>query len=279
MTRHSKNNTANPIFTYHERKKVSDVGTLKERLGKDSMRRFEQCWICLRNAETPVSTPYGHIFCKICIVNHFLTQKKTYAKRKKEYDEQVKELKRRKDEEASYQVEREKRKFMQELEKIDNSEHVQVILNSLEGKEEQKNLLDISNNFWLASNSKVKKDLSKKKLTRPSKILSCPVSGKELKMGDLIAINPEVSQGGDVPGGEESWICSYSKKNIHHQRAVLIKKTGQIIIKSIFEKFIYGKNALEVTVGDGDFIDLQPGGTAFCSHSNVEKTMYRESLL
>ncbi|VUZ95717.1 40S ribosomal protein S4, putative [Plasmodium vivax] len=54
-----------------------DVGTLKERLGKDSMRRFEQCWICLRNAETPVSTPYGHIFCKICIVNHFLTQKKT----------------------------------------------------------------------------------------------------------------------------------------------------------------------------------------------------------
>ncbi|GAB66887.1 hypothetical protein PCYB_102370 [Plasmodium cynomolgi strain B] len=213
MTRHSKNNTANPIFTYHERKKVSDVGTLKERLGKDSMRRFEQCWICLRSAETP--------------------------------------------------------------------------------KEEQKNLLDISNNFWLARNVKVK-DLSIKKVKRPSKSLSCPVSGKELKMGDLIAINPEVSQGDDVLGGKESWVCSYSKKNIDHQRAILIKKTGQIIIKvgerhvgerhvgeqhSIFEKFIYGKNTLEGTVGDGDFIELQPGGTAFCSHSNVEKTMYRESLL
>ncbi|KJP87175.1 hypothetical protein AK88_03222 [Plasmodium fragile] len=270
MTRHSKNNTANPIFTYHERKKVTDVGTLKERLGKDSMRRFEQCWICLRTAETPVSTPYGHIFCKMCIFNHFLTQKKAYARRKKEYDQYIKDLKRRKDEEASYQIEREKKKFMQDLEKIDNSEHVQ--------KEEKKNLLDISNNFWLASNTKAK-DLNIKKLSRPSKNLSCPVSGKALKMGDLIAINPEVSQEGDALSGKESWVCSYSKKNIDHQRAVLIKKTGQIIIKSIFEKFIYGNNTLDFTVGDGDFIDLQPGGTAFCSHSNVEKTMYRESLL
>ncbi|GAW81377.1 zinc finger protein [Plasmodium gonderi] len=272
MTRHSKNNTANPIFTYHERKKVTDAGTLKERIGKDSMRKFEQCWICLRNAEKPVSTPHGHIFCKICIVNNFLAQKKVYAKKKKEYDEYINDMKKKKNEETSYQMELEKRKFVEELEKIDNCEHVQ--------KEEQKNLHDISNNFWLAHNKKVKKEIVKKKPNPPSKNLTCPISRKTLKMADLITINPEVSRNTDTSGEEERWICSYSKKNIDHHEAVLIKKTGKIILKSIFEKFIYGKkNSLEITVEDGDFIHLKPGGTAFCSHSSVEKTMYRESLL
>ncbi|CRH00484.1 conserved protein, unknown function [Plasmodium relictum] len=270
MPRHSKNNTANPIFTYHERKNVKDVGTLKERLGKDSMRKFEQCWICLRNAEYPVSTPYGHIFCKMCIISNLLTQKKVYTQKKKEYNDYIKELKKKKKDEANYEKEKEKRKFIEDLESINDNEK--------DKKEKKENLLDISNNFWLSNNSKVKKDAIQKKLKPPSKNLICPISKNPIKISDLITINPEVLNKKDST--KENWVCSFSKKNIDYHKAVLIKKTGQIILKSFFESYIYNKkNSWEISVGEGDFIDLQPGGTAFCSHSNVEKTLYREPLL
>ncbi|CAD2098987.1 conserved Plasmodium protein, unknown function [Plasmodium vinckei brucechwatti] len=268
MTRHSKNNTANPIFTYHERKKVKDAGTLKERLGKDSMRKFEQCWICLRTSETPVSTPYGHIFCKICIVNNFLAQKKEYSKKKKEYENYIKDMDRKKKEEAFHIREKEKMKFLDDLENV--HENVKKM-------DEKKTGVDISSNFWIAGNAKVKKDIDKK-LKPPSNKLVCPISGKPIKMSELITINPEVIDQNDTING--NWVCSFSKKNIDHNKAVLIKKTGQIILKSVFEKFIYGKkNSLEIEVGDEDFINLQPGGTAFCTHNNVQNSMYREVLL
>lgn len=270
MVRHSKNNTSNPNFTYHERKKVQDVGTLKERLGKDSMRRFEDCWICLRVAETPVSTPYGHIFCKMCILNNLILQKKKYTQKKKEYEKYLKELKRKEKDKIIRVKEKEKEQFVTVLENFDANQESQ--------KEEKQNILDISNNFWLPSNTKVKKETIQKKITPPSKKLICPISKKVLTIKELIPVNPEVLKEND--SARESWVCSFSKKRVDHNKAILIKKTGQIILKSFFEKFIYGKkNAWEVNVEEGEFIDLQPGGTSFCSHNNVENTLYRESLL
>ncbi|SBS84405.1 conserved Plasmodium protein, unknown function, partial [Plasmodium ovale curtisi] len=225
-------------------------GKRSKRLGKDSMRKFEQCWICLRNAESPVSTPYGHIFCKICIINNFLTQKKKYTQKKKEYEDYIKDINRKKKEESSSQKEMERRKFVQDLENI-SGENIKV---------EEKSIVDISNNFWLARNSNVVKDGIQKKHKPPTNKLICPVSGKPLKMHDLITVNPETLSKNHSES--EKWVCSFSKKNIDHHRAVLIKKTGQIILKSIFDKYIYGKtNSLEIEVSEGDFIDLQPGGT------------------
>lgn len=88
------------------------------------MRKFEQCWICLRNSEIPVSTPYGHIFCKMCIVNNFLAQKKEYSKKKKEYENYIKDMDRKKREEALHIREKEKIKFLDDLENV--HEHVKV---------------------------------------------------------------------------------------------------------------------------------------------------------
>lgn len=268
MARHSKNNTANPIFTYHERKKVKDVGTLKERLGKDSMRKFEECWICLRNAEYPVSTPYGHIFCKMCILNNLLVQKKKYTEKKREYEEHLKEMKRKKKELYLLENEEKKKKFVETLERIDTKEEIK----------EEPDMKDISSNFWITNNLKVKKDGIQKTLKPPSKHLICPISNKSLKIKDLITIHPEIVREND--SSKETWVCSFSKKSIDTSEAILIKKTGQIILKSFFEKYIYGKkNTYDVTVEEGDFIKLQPAGTAFCSHNNVENKKYRESLL
>ena len=80
MSRHSRNNTANSVFTYAEKKMLDkDYGVKKSRIGQDSQRSFEQCHLCLYNVSDPVSCLKGHIFCKDCIMNNMLEQKKTIS--------------------------------------------------------------------------------------------------------------------------------------------------------------------------------------------------------
>lgn len=77
MSRHSKNNTAHSVFTYAEKKMLhGDYGTSKIRLGQDSQRNFEQCNLCLQEVKNPVTCEKGHIFCRDCIMENMLTQKK-----------------------------------------------------------------------------------------------------------------------------------------------------------------------------------------------------------
>ncbi|KAI0305106.1 hypothetical protein B0F90DRAFT_1701358 [Multifurca ochricompacta] len=89
MTKHSKNNTASSIFSYAERKKL-DYGTKGQRLGNESMRRFDACALCLQRARDPVACQEGHLFCKECAYTDLLTQKKD-IKRQKERKARAKE--------------------------------------------------------------------------------------------------------------------------------------------------------------------------------------------
>ncbi|KAN0136871.1 hypothetical protein V8E53_005312 [Lactarius tabidus] len=88
MTKHSKNNTASSIFSYAERKKL-DYGTKGQRLGNESMRRFDACALCLQRARDPVACQEGHLFCKECAYTDLLAQKKD-IKRQKERLEALK---------------------------------------------------------------------------------------------------------------------------------------------------------------------------------------------
>ncbi|VDB96536.1 unnamed protein product [Peniophora sp. CBMAI 1063] len=81
MTKHSKNNTASSIFSYAEYKKLP-YGTKRQRLGNESMRRFDACSLCLQRARDPVACQEGHLFCKECAYNDLLTQKKDIKKQK-----------------------------------------------------------------------------------------------------------------------------------------------------------------------------------------------------
>ncbi|KAF5357337.1 hypothetical protein D9758_005942 [Tetrapyrgos nigripes] len=81
MTKHSKNNTASSIFSYAEYKKL-DYGTKKQRLGNESMRRFDACALCLNRAREPLACNEGHLFCKECVYTDLLTQKKDIKKQK-----------------------------------------------------------------------------------------------------------------------------------------------------------------------------------------------------
>ncbi|KAG0287863.1 hypothetical protein BGZ96_008282 [Linnemannia gamsii] len=88
MSRHSKNNTARGHFTYAEMQML-DYGTKKQRLGRDSMRDYDACFLCLQTARDPVCCPEGHIACKECIYENILAQKMEIQRQAKQVEQQT----------------------------------------------------------------------------------------------------------------------------------------------------------------------------------------------
>ncbi|KAF8936044.1 hypothetical protein BGZ47_009686 [Haplosporangium gracile] len=88
MSRHSKNNTARGHFTYAEMQML-DYGTKKQRLGRDSMRDYDACFLCLQTARDPVCCPEGHIACKECIYENILAQKQEIQRQAKQMELQT----------------------------------------------------------------------------------------------------------------------------------------------------------------------------------------------
>ena len=65
-----------------------DYGIKSARIGQDSQRTFEQCHLCLNPVKDPVSCLQGHLFCKDCIMNNMLAQKKTIQNNQALYEKE-----------------------------------------------------------------------------------------------------------------------------------------------------------------------------------------------
>ncbi|KAI0049506.1 hypothetical protein FA95DRAFT_1556798 [Auriscalpium vulgare] len=112
MTKHSKNNTASSIFSYAEYKKL-DYGTKRQRLGNESMRRFDACALCLQRARDPLACQDGHLFCKECVYTDLLTQKKDIKRQK----DRLEALRKEAEEEKSRAKEAARARVLVEFEK------------------------------------------------------------------------------------------------------------------------------------------------------------------
>lgn len=90
MTRHSKNCTAGAFFTSAERDKLSQYGTQRERLGRDSLRTPIACVLCLREpASDAVACPGGgHVFCRECLLAHLVVCRREQARARAERERQ-----------------------------------------------------------------------------------------------------------------------------------------------------------------------------------------------
>ncbi|KXS16805.1 hypothetical protein M427DRAFT_97470, partial [Gonapodya prolifera JEL478] len=110
--RHSKNNCSLPVFTAYERS-ILKYGTQKQRLGKESLRNFYDCWLCLARAIEPMCCSKGHIACKECILENILAQKTEIARQAKAASQHVTTETMRQREQA----EREHAKVVEEFQK------------------------------------------------------------------------------------------------------------------------------------------------------------------
>jgi len=114
MTKHSKNNTASSIFSYAEYKKASaEYGSKRQRLGNESMRRFDACALCLSRAREPLACNEGHLFCKECVYADLLSQKKDIKRQR----EKLESMKREQEEERERAKEAARERVLLDFEK------------------------------------------------------------------------------------------------------------------------------------------------------------------
>ncbi|CDJ41247.1 hypothetical protein, conserved [Eimeria tenella] len=289
MARHSKNATSAPFYSYHERKKIRalGVGTLKGRLDTRACRRFESCWLCLSPARNPLATPQGLIFCKECLFLNFESQKKKIQKETKAWEA----LQAQKEQEAAAAAEANataaQRAFLEAEASLtlETSAAPAQTKNSPQSAEEFRQTLEQptinskeearAKNFWVPENTP---DEPEAKLKEPQKGFCCPITGAPLRIKQLITVKPVLASKEDTENTR--WLCALSGREISHQKAAVVKSTGQVILLEYLEKLVFGKKgALTSGVIDRkDTVALIPGGTGFSAHNNVEVAVARPNV-
>jgi len=291
MTRHARNSTAGSVYTYHEKKKdgnQSGYGTNTARLGKDSVRNFDCCCLTLQRCQDPVITKDGYLFDKAAILQYVITKKKEAARQTRRFAEQ-KESEAKELTELNESAKIDKiNSFVQQESTIttpsrtlSNStpEAGTSISNMAAGKE--KNVPS----FWIPSRTPVAK---KAPMTKPDTTVYCPMTGKPLKMKDLIdvkftEITKDPTDKRSKVAAEVLYMCPITRDSLGNSvPCAVIRTTGDVVTMDCVEKIIK-KDWTHPLTGDKlreqDIIPLQRGATGFAeTNTGLEAKQARPVL-
>ncbi|CAD1472401.1 unnamed protein product, partial [Heterotrigona itama] len=265
MTRHARNCTAGAVYTYHEKKKdatASGYGTNTQRVGKDSVKDFDCCCLTLQPCRNPVITKDGYLFDKEAILEYVLTKKKEYGRKLKEYEKQ-------KQQEQEQSNERSANEELQKLQKFLKGEKNIVSRSQIITKESTSSVSNMSNgndkmlpSFWIPSKTPEAKEIT---LQKPDKTIYCPLSGKPLKIKDLIPVKfTEVKDPDDKKSlivKQARYMCPITHDILSNSvPCAVIRTTGDVITMECVEKIIKKDwiNPLDSTkLTESDIIPLQ----------------------
>ncbi|EGI61911.1 Nitric oxide synthase-interacting protein-like protein [Acromyrmex echinatior] len=290
MTRHARNCTAGAVYTYHEKKKdaaASGYGTNTQRVGKDSVKDFDCCCLTLQPCRNPVITKDGYLFDKEAILEYILTKKKEYTRKLKEYEKQKQK------EEVSLQMSFKSNTQIAFQERsssivaysmgafhlvtqIDTNVLFLLLIECQESSTLDGNSVSNMKNgkdkmlpsFWIPSKTPGVKEIS---LQKPDKTIYCPISGKQLKVKDLIPIKFTVVQDPDDKRSlivkQARYMCPITHDILGNSvPCAVIKTTGDVVTMECVEKLIKKDwiNPLDNSkLTPSDIIPLQRGGTGY----------------
>lgn len=275
MTRHGKNCTAGAVYTYHEKKKdtaASGYGTQSIRLGKDAIKDFDCCCLSLQPCKDPVVTADGFLYEKQAILEYILHQKTEIAKKMKAYEKQKQSLKTT-DQSESKSAEKEK------VEKFKSSESniVSKPINPFskdEAKAEGTGDVSVAGSskslpsFWVPSLTPEAKPTLLKK---PSKTVLCPMSGRPLRMNELVPVrftplDPSLERV-KLLSRQERYVCAVTRDVLGNSvPCAVLRPSGSVVTLECVERLI--RPDMTDPVGgakltERDIIVLQRGGTGF----------------
>lgn len=283
MSRHSKNNTASSIFTYGEKQKLKEYGTLKQRIGQDSQRSFEQCHLCLHRLENPLTCEKGHLFCKDCLVEYMVTEKKRLKHLVERFETRKKGFEDKKTE-SDLQI---KQRFMMNYGKVDqNALKLKTVSDLTESEEtiqkiknQQLNslLTDkpelIKENFWVSETNRKPDDILGEK---PLDMLLCPANrAHEIAFKRTYKVNFHE----DI---DRRLVCFGCKKELRYQKVLMAKKCGHVFCKSCMEKLCLKENRCmqcNDSIRKEDIIPIIEGFTSFTIHNTVEAERYQPAFV
>ncbi|XP_041973243.1 nitric oxide synthase-interacting protein homolog isoform X2 [Aricia agestis] len=287
MTRHARNCTAGAVYTYHEKRKdaaASGYGTQSERVGKDSVKSFDCCSLTLQPCRNPVVTKEGYLFDKESILEYVITKKNEYTRKLKQYEKQLKKEEEEKKELAAAEQEANLIKFMNREKNISNSKSdttasTSSISNLANGKDKK------LPSFWIPSELP---DAKVSKIQKPDSTVYCPISGKPLKVKDLIEVKwtmlpDDPDEKKSLIAKENRYMCPVTHDILNNAvPCAVIRTTGHVVTMECVEKIIK-KDWLHPLTGDKlkekDIIPLQRGGTGYAlTNQNLESKNERPVL-
>ncbi|XP_012279381.1 nitric oxide synthase-interacting protein homolog [Orussus abietinus] len=276
MTRHARNCTAGAVYTYHEKKKdaaASGYGTNSQRVGKDSVKNFDCCCLTLQPCRNPVVTKDGYLFDKEAILEYILTKKREYARKLKEYEKQ----KRKEEEESQEESANEELLKLQIFLKGEKN----IVSSSQMMRSQDKNsgssISNMSNgrdkmlpSFWIPSKTPQAKEA---KLNKPDKNIYCPISGKILKLKDLVPVKfTEIKDPDDKKSlivKQARYMCPITHDVLgNNVPCAVIKTTGDVVTVECVEKILKKDwiNPLDGSkLTEDDIIPLERGGTGYAA--------------
>ncbi|XP_070703960.1 nitric oxide synthase-interacting protein [Pempheris klunzingeri] len=288
MTRHGKNCTAGAVYTYHEKKKdtaASGYGTQSIRLGKDAIKDFDCCCLSLQPCQIPVVTPDGYLYEKQAILEYILHQKTEIAKKMKAYEKQKQAQKSN----SQLESKSEERERVERFKTRENSIVSKPINPFTSGQDngKEKGRTDNSSaesstaasagtssqslpSFWIPSlTPEAKATLIKK----PSKTVLCPMSGRPIKMNELITVRftPLDSSLDRVAllNHQDRYVCAVTRDVLGNSvPCAVLRPSGSVVTQECVEKLIRKDMTDPVSgdkLSDRDIIPLQRGGTGFAA--------------
>jgi len=273
-TRHGLNATNHSVYSAGERakdKKASKYGSEKIRLGKDAMKGFDCCSLTLQPTTNPVVTPHGWIFDKEAIITFILDKKKEYNKKLKKYEEQL-EAEKQEFRDSTNREEEEARARFEATEK-------NIVTKRVDAFRKESDYNSVSNTatdskkrhlpaFWMPSMGPQAK---KTKLTKPDKVVYCPISRQPLRAKDLIDVKWTLVRDPDVRNSlisrEERFQCAVTGDTLYNCTvACVLRPTGDVVTQECVEKIIRKDMRHPLTgqsLKEKDIIKLQRGATGF----------------
>ncbi|TKS88147.1 Nitric oxide synthase-interacting protein E3 ubiquitin-protein ligase NOSIP [Collichthys lucidus] len=257
MTRHGKNCTAGAVYTYHEKKKdtaASGYGTQSIRLGKDAIKDYDCCCLSLQPCQDPAYEKQKQ------------TQKSnSQLESKSEERECVERFKTRENSIVSKPI----NPFMSGQNK--ESEKGRTNNSSAESSSVSADPSTQSlPSFWIPSLTPEAKPTLLKK---PSKVVSCPMSGRPIKMNELITVcftplDPGLDRVALLTR-QDRYVCAVTRDVLGNSvPCAVLRTSGNVVTQECVEKLIK-KDMIDPVTGDKlsekDIIPLQRGGTGYAA--------------
>ncbi|KAI9297267.1 hypothetical protein K502DRAFT_301096 [Neoconidiobolus thromboides FSU 785] len=276
MARHSKNNTALGHFTYSEKSKTN-YGSKKQRLGKDSLRKFDHCYLCLQKARMPLSCSKGHIACKECVVESIVTQRANLLKQSKLAEKQEAE-KQKKEASKQLQIEQEK------IEAFEKTQKETTSIKGVQSSNNKRNLDDMDEvpksvkvesrklgigyedsklpAFWIPS---MTPNMDSKLIEAPKNLKLTHCTAGELHsitLKKMIKVQLQTSE------SDESECPNCIKQLNNSMKPILLSPCGHVFCNNCTTKFIAPHNQCSkcgIKCTFDDLIYLTHDGTGFAS--------------
>lgn len=263
MTRHGKNCTAGAVYSYHERKKdtaASGYGTQRVRVGRDAIKDFDCCCLSLQPCRDPVVTPEGFLFEREAIVTFLLHQKNKIARETKAWQRQRAQRRREREQQRGEGAAKALRGFLEAETPLGKGE-------TPGGSGAPPGPLP---SFWIPS---LTPEAAAERLHRPDSSVRCPMSGRKLRLAQLVSVRFTPAEAGLSPGQllarepSDRYVCAVSGDPLGNATpCAVLRPSGAVVTLACVERLIR-KDMRDPLSGealsDGDIIVLQRGGTGF----------------